>query len=56
VVSALVNGVVFLKGFSTPSLYNVENDFSMAMAMSFLFAFTVLFSEVYTIVRTEKIN
>jgi hypothetical protein len=54
VVSAIVNGVVFLKIYYIPSLYGYENDFSMAMAMSFLSAFTVLFSEVYAITRTEK--
>jgi hypothetical protein len=46
-LTAIVCGIVFLESFSFPSLYNVGNDFSMAMAMSFLFIFAIFFSELY---------
>lgn len=50
--SAVVNGAVFLEIFSVPTLYNIDNDFSIGMAMSFLFAFTALFTELYVIKKT----
>jgi hypothetical protein len=46
-ITAIACGIVFLESFSFPSLYNVGNDFSMAMAMSFLFVFAIFFSELY---------
>jgi hypothetical protein len=46
-IVAIACGIVFLETFSYPSLYNVGNDFSMAMAMSFLFVFAIFFSELY---------
>lgn len=54
ILSAIVNGVLFLEIFSIPSLYNVDNYFSLAMALSFLAAFTLLFSELYLTKKTEK--
>ena len=51
-VSAVANGITFLKIFSVPSLYNFDNDFSMGMAMSFLAVFTALFTELYLIKKT----
>jgi ABC-type sulfate transport system permease subunit len=48
-ISAVVNGVTFLKIFSVPALYSIDNDFSMGMAMSFLAVFTLLFTELYVI-------
>ncbi len=48
-ITAVACGTIFLEVFSVPSLYNSGNDFSMAMAMSFLIVFTVFFSELYAI-------
>jgi hypothetical protein len=48
-ISAIANGILFLEIFLIPALYNIDNYFSMAMAISFLAAFTVLFSELYVI-------
>jgi hypothetical protein len=47
IISAIVNGVLFLEIFSIPSLFNTDNYFSLAMALSFLAVFTCLFSELY---------
>jgi hypothetical protein len=48
-VSAIVNGIIFLEIFSIPALYNTDNYFSLAMAVSFLAVFTTLFAELYVI-------
>ncbi|MGA2385363.1 MAG: hypothetical protein ABSG33_02385 [Candidatus Bathyarchaeia archaeon] len=54
IISAIANGVIFLEIFSIPALYNSDNYFSLAMAISFLSAFTALFSELYAIKISEK--
>jgi len=48
-IIAIMNGVVFLKVFSVPSLYSDGNYFSIMMAMSFLSVFTVIFTDLYVI-------
>lgn len=54
-ITAVACGTIFLEVFSVPSLYNSGNDFSMAMAMSFLIVFTVFFSELYAI-KDSKVS
>ena len=49
IISAIANGVLFLEIFLIPALYNIDNYFSLTMAISFLAVFTVLFSELYVI-------
>jgi hypothetical protein len=53
-IIAITCGIVFLEIFSFPSLYNNDNYFSLAMAMSFLCVFTVLFSELYASKKAQK--
>jgi hypothetical protein len=53
VISAIINGILFLEIFYIPSLYNIDNYFSFAMAISFLSVFTVLFLEMYVLKETE---
>jgi hypothetical protein len=53
-ISAIVNGILFLEIFSIPALYNTDNYFSLAMALSFLAVFTCLFSELYVINKNDK--
>jgi hypothetical protein len=53
-IIAITSGVVFLKIFSVPSLYNSDNYFSIAMAMCFLSVFTVFFSEIYVTEKAQK--
>ena len=55
-LSAIVNGILFLVIFLFPALYSIDNYFSMAMATSFLAAFTVLFSELHTIEKLENVT
>jgi hypothetical protein len=45
---AIICGIVFLEIFSIPSLYNIDNYFSLTMAMSFLSVFTMIFADLYT--------
>jgi len=53
-ISAIANGILFLVIFLIPALYNVDNYFSLAMALSFIAVFTILFSELYVIKKTDK--
>ncbi|MGD0451885.1 MAG: hypothetical protein ABSA79_12640 [Candidatus Bathyarchaeia archaeon] len=53
-ISAIANGIIFLEIFSVPSLYNIDNDFSFAMAMSFLSVFTIFFTEIYITKKAQK--
>ena len=55
-VSAIGNGTVFLEIFSTPSFYNIDNYFSMAMAISFLLVFTALFSELFIVKKDSALT
>ena len=45
-IFAITFGTLF-RAFSIPSLYNIGNYFSLAMAMAFLFIFTVFFLDLY---------
>lgn len=54
-VSAIANGIIFLEIFSVPSLYDIDNDFSFAMAMSFLSVFTVFFTEIYITKKAQNV-
>jgi len=53
-IIAIANGIVFLEIFSVPILYNIDNYFSIAMAMCFLSVFTVFFSEMYVIKKGSE--
>ena len=53
-ILAITFGTLFLEAFSIPSLYNVGNYFSLAMAMSFLFIFTVFFLDLYSTKKSPK--
>ena len=55
-VSAIVSGTLFLEIFSFPKYYGVNDYFSMAMAMSFLAAFAVFFTEIYVIKNLKSIK
>jgi len=50
-ISAIANGTAFLEIFLFPSLYNFDNYFSLAMALSFLVTFSALFSELFVVKR-----
>jgi predicted Abi (CAAX) family protease len=54
IISAIANGILFLVIFLFPALYNIDNYFSLTMALSFLAAFAVLFSELYIIKKVEN--
>lgn len=54
IISAIANGITFLEIFSIPALYNSDNYFSMAMALSFLAVFVVTFSELYVLEKNAK--
>jgi hypothetical protein len=53
-VSAIVNGTLFLKIFSFPMYYNIDQYFSLAMAISFISVFTVFFAALYMANRQLK--
>lgn len=55
-VSAIVSGTLFLEIFSFPKYYGVNDYFSMAMAMSFLAAFAVFFTEIYVIKNLKSLK
>ena len=53
-VSAIANGTLFLEIFLIPPLRQVDDYFSMAMAMSFLSLFTVFFTSIYVVKKAQK--
>lgn len=52
--SAIINGTLFLVIFLIPQYHSIDQYFSLAMAMSFISAFTVFFAALYMINRHEK--
>jgi len=54
IVSAVLNGTLFLEIFLIPPYRSIDDVFSMAMAMSFLSAFTAIFVLLYTIKNSQK--
>jgi len=53
-ISAIINGTLFLEIFLIPKYYNIDQYFSLAMAMSFISVFTVFFTALYMINRQLK--
>ena len=53
-ISAVINGILFLEIFSFPMYYNIDQYFSLAMAMSFISVFTVFFTVLFKVNRQLK--
>jgi hypothetical protein len=54
--SAIASGTLFLEIFLIPSLQQVDDYFSMVMAISFLSVFTVFFTEIYVLKKVSIKN
>ena len=53
-ISAITNGILFLEIFSFPMYFNIDQYFSLAMALSFISVFTVFFTALYMVNRQLK--
>jgi hypothetical protein len=53
-VFAIANGTLFMEIFLIPPLRQVDDYFSMAMAMNFLSLFTVFFTSIYVVKRLRN--
>lgn len=53
-LSAVINGTLFLEIFLIPAYHNIDQYFSLAMAMSFISVFAVLFTTLYLVNRQLK--
>ena len=56
VTSAVANGFIFLRIFYFPAFYNIDNYFSLGMALSFLASFTTLFAELYMTREIKRLS